>query len=396
LDRLEIRKERGMDILIGALAATTLMLIASGITFFLWQRRRPSSNFESFDTLAATAATLVTAQADLGGRLSQMSEQSAAERAELLRTLHDRLDGVSKRMGESLEKSATKTASSLGELGKHLNVIDQAQKNISDLAGQVVGLQDILDNKQTRGAFGEVQLENLVTSILPPSAYDFQASLSNQRRVDCLIQLPQPPGPIAIDAKFPLESYHALHNAEDDNQLKAAQRAFRTAIRKHVKDIQERYILPGETADSALMFLPSEAVYAELHANFPETVEQSYRARVWIVSPTTLMATLNTVRAVLKDARMREQAGVIQAEVQKLLDDVRRLDDRTQKLQSHFGQAGKDLELIATSTKKITHRAEKIEDVQLAETEADTLESESQEQERKGADIVDLPKRGPT
>ena len=385
-----------MDILIGALAATTLMLIAAGIAFFLWQRQRPSSNFESLDTLAATAATLVTAQADLGGRLSQMSAQSAAERAELLRTLQERLDGVSKRMGESLEKSATKTASSLGELGKHLNVIDQAQKNISDLAGQVVGLQDILDNKQTRGAFGEVQLENLVTSILPPSAYDFQASLSNQRRVDCLIQLPQPPGPIAIDAKFPLESYHALHNAEDDNQLKAAQRAFRTAIRKHVKDIQERYILPGETADSALMFLPSEAVYAELHANFPETVEQSYRARVWIVSPTTLMATLNTVRAVLKDARMREQAGVIQAEVQKLLDDVRRLDDRTQKLQSHFGQAGKDLELIATSTKKITHRAEKIEDVQLAETEADMLESESQEQERKGADIVDLPKRGPT
>ena len=245
------------------------------------------------------------AQADLRGRLSQMSEQSAAERAELLRTLQERLDGVSKRMGDSLEKSATKTASSLGELGKHLNVIDQAQKNISDLAGQVVGLQDILDNKQTRGAFGEVQLENLVTSILPPSAYVFQASFSNQRRVDCLIKLPQPPGPIAIDAKFPLESYHALHNAEDDSQLKAAQRAFRTAIRKHVKDIQLRYILAGETADSALMFLPSEAVYAELHANFPETVEQSYRARVWIVSPTTLMATLNTVRALLKDARMR-------------------------------------------------------------------------------------------
>ena len=383
-----------MDILIGALATATLMLIAVAMAFLLWQRRRPSPDFESLDALAATTATLVTAQADLGGRLSQMSEQSAAERAELLRTLQERLDGVSKRMGESLEKSATKTASSLGELGKHLNVIDQAQKNISDLAGQVVGLQDILDNKQTRGAFGEVQLENLVTSILPPSAYDFQASLSNQRRVDCLIQLPQPPGPIAVDAKFPLESYHALRNAEDDTQLKAAQRAFRTAIRKHVKDIQERYILPGETADSALMFLPSEAVYAELHANFPETVEQSYRARVWIVSPTTLMATLNTVRAVLKDARMREQAGVIQIEVQKLLDDVRRLDDRTQKLQSHFGQAGKDLELIATSTKKITHRAEKIEDVQLAETEADVLEPATQEQDRQSADIVDLTKRG--
>jgi len=384
-----------MDIFLGALTATILILIAAAFFLLFRQKRSFSATYDSLDSLTATAAQLVTAQADLRGRLSQMSAQSAAERAELLRTLQERLDGVSKRMGDSLEKSATKTASSLGELGKHLNVIDQAQKNISDLAGQVVGLQDILDNKQTRGAFGEVQLENLVTSILPPSAYVFQASLSNQRRVDCLIKLPQPPGPIAIDAKFPLESYHALHNAEDDSQLKTAQRAFRTAIRKHVKDIQERYILAGETADSALMFLPSEAVYAELHANFPETVEQSYRARVWIVSPTTLMATLNTVRAVLKDARMREQAGVIQAEVQKLLDDVRRLDDRTQKLQSHFGQASKDLELIATSTKKITHRATKIEDVQLAETETAMLKPASHEQARQGADIVDLPKREP-
>ncbi len=382
-----------MEMLIGALIAAALILLGGGIAYLAWQRRGPGPDDERLDALAATAAALATAQADLGGRLTQMSEQSAAERAELLRTLQDRLDGVSKRMGESLEKSATKTASSLGELGKHLNVIDQAQKNISDLAGQVVGLQDILDNKQTRGAFGEVQLENLVTSILPPSAFDFQASLSNQRRVDCLIRLPQPPGPIAIDAKFPLESYHALHKAEDDAQAKAAQRAFRTAIGKHVKDIQERYILPGETADSALMFLPSEAVYAELHANFPETVEQSYRARVWIVSPTTLMATLNTVRAVLKDARMREQAGVIQAEVQKLLDDVKRLDERTQKLQTHFAQAGKDLEQIGTSTRKIARRAEQIEEVQLAEADSDALEPGPMESQLRGGDVVDLPNR---
>ncbi|MBT7664673.1 MAG: DNA recombination protein RmuC [Rhodospirillaceae bacterium] len=383
-----------MEIIIGALAATTLLLVLGGLAFLLWRRRGPGPDDERLNALAATAATLATAQADLGGRLTQMSEQSAIERAELLRTLQERLDGVSKRMGDSLEKSATKTASSLGELGKHLNVIDQAQKNISDLAGQVVGLQDILDNKQTRGAFGEVQLENLVTSILPPSAFEFQFSLSNQRRVDCLIRLPQPPGPIAVDAKFPLESYYALQKAEDDSQTKTAQRAFRTAIGKHVKDIQERYILPGETADSALVFLPSEAVYAELHANFPEVVEQSYRARVWIVSPTTLMATLNTVRAVLKDARMREQAGVIQSEVLKLLDDVRRLDDRTQKLQTHFGQAGKDLELIATSTKKITRQAERIEEVQLAETDGEELEPTPVDDQGQGADIVDLPKRG--
>ncbi|MDP6253333.1 MAG: DNA recombination protein RmuC, partial [Alphaproteobacteria bacterium] len=346
-----------MEFLIGALGAAVLLLVLGGLALLLRRRRQvPGENVARLDALAAATASLATAQADLGGRLSQMSEQSASERAELMRTLHERLDGVSKRMGDSLEQSATRTAASLGELGKHLHVIDQAQKNISDLAGQVIGLQDILDNKQTRGAFGEVQLQDLVSSILPPSAYDFQATLSNQRRVDCLIQLPKPPGPIAIDAKFPLESYHALRQAGNEAEMKAAQRAFRTAIGKHIKDIQERYILPSETADSALMFLPSEAVYAELHGNFPEMLEQSYRARVWIVSPTTLMATLNTVRAVLKDARMREQAGVIQAEVVKLLDDVQRLDERAENLQRHFKQAEKDLEQIAISTKKITRR----------------------------------------
>ncbi|MBT4045284.1 MAG: DNA recombination protein RmuC, partial [Rhodospirillaceae bacterium] len=338
-----------MDIFPGVLILAILLLFGGFVLLrhLQYLHSKPSGDDERLDALAVATASLATAQADLGGRLSQMSEQTALERAELMRTLHERLDGVSKRMGDSLEQSATRTATSLGELGKHLNVIDQAQKNISDLAGQVIGLQDILDNKQTRGAFGEVQMQDLVTSILPPSAVSFQTTLSNQRRVDCLIRLPQPPGPIAVDAKFPLESYHALRQAADEGQLKAAQRAFRAALGKHIKDIQERYIVAGETADSALMFLPSEAVYAELHANFPETVEQSYRARVWIVSPTTLMATLNTVRAVLKDARMREQAGVIQGEVMKLMDDVQRLDERTQKLQTHFSQAEKDLEVIA-------------------------------------------------
>ena len=380
-----------MDILHVVLIIAVLALLGG---FVLLRHRKGNStgDDERLDALTAATASLATAQVDLGGRLSQMAEQTALERAELMRTLHERLDGVSKRMGDSLEQSATRTATSLGELGKHLNVIDQAQKNISDLAGQVIGLQDILDNKQARGAFGEVQLQDLVTSILPPSAVSFQTTLSNQRRVDCLIRIPHPPGPIAVDAKFPLESYHALRQAEDEGQRKAAQRAFRAAIGKHIKDIQERYIVAGETADSALMFLPSEAVYAELHANFPETVEQSYRARVWIVSPTTLMATLNTVRAVLKDARMREQAGVIQGEVMKLMDDVHRLDERTQKLQVHFGQAEKDLELIATSTKKITRRAEQIEEVQLADRE-DGEEPEDvaiEEPKNTAPNIVDL------
>ena len=324
----------------------------------------------SAQQLTGTAQALAAAQQELGGRLTQMAEQTAAERAELSRALQDRLDGVSKRLGEGLEQSATKTAATLGELGKHLNVIDQAQKNITELAGQVISLQDILDNKQARGAFGEIQLQDLVGAILPPSAYDFQASLSNGRRVDCLVRLPNPPGPIAIDSKFPLESYHTLRNARDEGALKQAQRDFRMAILRHVSDIRERYVLPGETTDSALMFLPSEAIYAELHANFADAVEQSYRQKVWIVSPTTLMATLNTVRAVLKDAKMREQAGLIQAEVLNLLDDVTRLDKRVDNLRRHFGQAEGDLKEIGTSAGKIMRRAERIEEVHLEPDDA--------------------------
>ena len=192
-----------------------------------------------------------------------------------------------------------------------------------------------------------------------------QASLGNGRRVDCLIKLANPPGPICIDAKFPLESYHALRAAETDLEAKQAQAGFRQAIQKHVNDIAERYIVPGETAESALMFLPSEAVYAELHANFADAVERSYRAKVWIVSPTTLMALLNTVRAVLKDARMREQADLIQQEVAKMLTDVKRLGTRVEKLQTHFGQAEKDLKDIDISTTKILKQATRIENVEL-------------------------------
>jgi len=365
-----------MEMLLTGAAFAVLALLGVLLWLLLAADRGRRQSEARLAQLAETAATLANAQAGLDGRLSQMSAQTAAERAELARTLQERLDGVSRRVGDSLEQSATKTAKSLGELTKHLNVIDQAQQNIADLAGQVVGLQEILDNKQARGAFGEVQLQDLVAGVLPPSAYAFQASLSNNRRVDCLIRLPSPPGPICVDSKFPLESYHALRAADDERDLKQAQRDFRTAILKHVSDIRERYILPGETADSALMFLPSEAVYAELHATFPDAVEQSYRARVWIVSPTTMMATLNTVRAVLKDARMREQAGVIQAEVHKLLDDVKRLDKRVGNLKRHFGQAEDDLREITTSAEKVVRRAERIEDLQLETDETTAVAGE--------------------
>jgi DNA recombination protein RmuC len=315
-------------------------------------------------------------QAELTGRLAQMAESQAAVQAQLAerlqaqeravsKALEERLGDFAKRMGDHLQESSTRSQGALTDLRERLAVIDKAQKNITELSTQVVGLQDILANKQARGAFGEVQLRDIVEAILPPSAYGFQETLSNGKRADCLLRLPNPPGPIAIDSKFPLESYQALRNAGDEAAATLARRAFAADVRKHVQDIAERYIVPGVTAESALMFLPSEAVYAELHANFREVVEVSYRARVWIVSPTTLMATLNTIRAVLKDVRMREQAGVIQAEVGKLLADIVRLDDRVGKLQKHFDLTSEDVRHIRVSTDKVIKRSERIEEMQL-------------------------------
>ncbi|MSP51718.1 MAG: DNA recombination protein RmuC, partial [Alphaproteobacteria bacterium] len=221
-----------------------------------------------------------------------------------------------------------------------------------------------------------MQLRDLVQSILPPSAYSFEAQLTNGRRVDCLLRLPNPPGAIAVDAKFPLESYQALRAATDDRGRVEASAGFRRDVLKHVKDIAERYIVPGETAESALMFLPSEAIYAELHANFVDVVQQSFRARVWIVSPTTLMATLNTVRAVLKDANMRAQAAVIQEEVQKMLVDVKRLGERVSRLQQHIGQTSRDVDEVLVSTKKIADRGQKIVDIELGENAKGPVEAE--------------------
>ncbi len=313
------------------------------------------------------AERMAAAQAELSGRLQQ-SQSGVSER----------LDQLSRRVGDGLNKQTEKTGKNLKQLAERLAVIDRAQQTITDLSQQMVSLQDILSNKQSRGAFGEIQLQDLVTTTLPPSAFNFQVTLSNNKRADCLLKLPNPPGSIAIDSKFPLESFQALQVAEDDPARVQASRAFSTDVITHVKDIAVKYIIPGETADSAMMFLPSEAVYAELHANYRNVVEESFRRRVWIVSPTTLMATLNTVRAVLKDARMREQAGVIQAEVVKLLNDVGRLDQRVDRLQNHFDLAVKDMREIRISTDKIIKKGEKIEDLHFAdETPADDLVPET-------------------
>ena len=347
-----------------------LILAAAGVLAALFlglgiALRRPSEPDYDEDPMDSLQDQLM----GLTQRLQILAENQMHGQAALQQSFEDRLDSVSHRMNQNLTDSVAKTSEALGKLNTRLSVIDEAQKNLTDLSGQVVGLQDILANKQARGAFGEMQLNDIVANALPPSAYAFQFTLSNNRRPDCLLKLPNPPGSIAIDAKFPLESYHALRAAEDEAQKAAAARAFRDAIVKHVKDIAERYILPGETAESALMFLPSEAIYAELHTNFTDIVRKSYEARVWIVSPTTLMATLNTVRAVLKDVHIREQAHIIQREVSLLAQDVGRLDDRIGKLGSHFAAVGKDIQMITTSTEKIIRRAGRIEDLQFEEDE---------------------------
>ncbi len=362
----------------------TAVLLALIVTIIVLVRRAAATERALGDMggqvmqLADTAARMGAGQSELTGRLRQIAEQSAtaqtqlaerlqAQERQISKSLEERLAAVSTRVHESLEKSANQTATTMGDLKTRLAMIDEARKTIAELSTEVVGLQDILSNKQSRGVFGEVQLMDIVTGILPPSAYEFQATLAGGRRPDCLLKLPNPPGPIVIDAKFPLESYRALTAAKDEAARVQAARTFTKDVSVHVANIADRYIVPGETAESALMFLPSEAVYAELHARFPNVVEESYRRRVWIVSPTTLMATLNTVRAVLKDVHMREQAGVIQAELLHLLKDVERLDGRVEKLQTHFAQADRDIRDIRISTDKVKRRGEKIDGLQFDE-----------------------------
>lgn len=321
--------------------------------------------------LGQRVQALSDGQQHLSGGLHHVSEAQAKAQAQMIQMFELRLAKVSEVMAESLQGNAVRTARSLGDLHARLEAIDKAQANIEKLSGNVLSLQDILSNKQTRGAFGEIQLHDIVLRALPSDAYTMQATLSNGKRADCLVHLPKPPGAIAIDAKFPLEAYEALRNARNEAEVQEARRQMRTTLRHHIRAISEKYILEGETADGALMFLPSEAVYAELHANFPEIVREGFTARVWIVSPTTCMATLNTMRAVLKDARMREQAGAIRRELAELYKDIERLGVRVENLDRHFTQAAKDVSEIRISADKAGRRARRLDNFDFEELSAD-------------------------
>ncbi|MFD1723458.1 DNA recombination protein RmuC [Rhizobium viscosum] len=309
----------------------------------------------------ARMAELLKIQAEMQGRISTMTEVFGARQAELNHAINQRLDGMSQRMSSTLTEQTKSTHDNLQKLQERLAVIDVAQNNIQTLAKDVVGLQAILSNKQTRGAFGQSRMETIVADGLPMGAYAFQQTLSNGSRPDCTIRMPNGAPPLVIDAKFPLEAWNAIRDAGGADAGKLASQQFRRDMEVHIKDISEKYLIQGETQDTAFLFVPSESIFAEIHENFEAIVQKAHRARVVIVSPSLLMLSIQVIQAVLKDQRMRAQAHVIQGEVALLMDDLGRLDERVRKLQGHFSQTQRDVDQIITSADKLTKRGAKIE-----------------------------------
>jgi DNA recombination protein RmuC len=304
---------------------------------------------------------------ELAGRVQAFAEALGSRQADLARLVSERLDAVGTRVGQGLESQTRATGDHLAKLNERLAVIDAAQAKLTGLTQEVVGLKDILANKQARGAFGQGRMEAIVKDGLPSSAYEFQYTLSNRNRPDCIIRLPGDDRVLVIDAKFPLEAFSALKAADSDELRKQALARVRNDIGKHVRDICERYFVPGETQDLAVLFVPSESVYADLAEHFDDLVQKAHRARVIIVSPSLLMMAIQVLQALVRDARVRDQAHLIQKEVQLLVDDVGRLRTRVTKLDTHFRQAQEDVAAITTSTDKIARRGDKIEQIDFAQ-----------------------------
>jgi DNA recombination protein RmuC len=350
-----------------------LLVAAGGILLFLlltvvlaWRSARRSAIDESqrADQRALEAdarmAEILKAQTEMQGRIAAMTSVFGSRQAELNQSINQRIDGMTHRLGQTMVEQTKSTHENLRHLQERLAVIDSAQNNIQSLAKDVVGLQAILSNKQTRGAFGQSRMEAIVADGLPMGAFEFQAVLSNGMRPDCLIRMPNGQPSLVIDAKFPLEAWNAIRDSGPEG-IKAASQQFRRDIDVHIRDISEKYLIRGETQDTAFMFVPSESIFAEIHENFEPTVQKAHKARIVIVSPSLLMLSIQVIQSVLKDQRMREQAHLIQGEVVRLMEDLGRLDDRVRKLQSHFLAAQKDVETIVTSTDKLVRRGEKIE-----------------------------------
>ncbi len=302
--------------------------------------------------------------AELKGRLQTLAELSVTRHGELARAVNERLDRMTHRVGSDLTETARKTTNSIAKLHERLAVIDSAQKNLTDLSSNMVSLQEILANKQARGAFGQMRMEAIIQDGLPKGAFTFQATLSNGKRPDCLLHMPNTKAGVVIDAKFPLEGFEAFRVARAPEEKKEAARRVRIDVGRHVDAMAERYFLPGETQDTAILFVPSEAIYADLAEHFSDLVQKAHRARIVICAPNMLMLAVQTMQAILKDVKMREQAHLIQREVTRLMDDMARLRERVLDLQRHFGQANQDIEKILTSSERIASRGSRIENLE--------------------------------
>ena len=340
-----------LTLAIGTIVAIGLIVV---IVMLLWPRKPPP------DPVAEQR------MADLNARVQAMGQLLAQAQSQLQQTVHERLDAVTARLGDSMRTSTKDTTDHLQQLHARLAVIDSAQKNITDLASQVTSLQNVLANKQTRGAFGQARMEMIIQDGLPKDCYEFQATLTNNARPDCVVHLPDGPS-LVIDAKFPLEAVTAFREAKSDDDRKLAMARVRADIARHVGDIATKYLIPGETQDMALMFVPSESIYAELYDGFDDIFQKAYRAKVIIVSPSLLMLAIQVIQQIRRDARMREAAGKILTEVSLLMGDVNRLRDRVESLDRHFGQVNGDVKQILTSAEKIVNRGERIQDVEFGD-----------------------------
>jgi DNA recombination protein RmuC len=355
--------------------AILAILLLVAVTVLLLKSRREraieaAAAAERAREMDDKVAELTRVQAEMTGRMQTIAEVFGSRQSDFVRLIAERIDGVQHRVGQGLEATSRHQAENLSKLNERLAVIDAAQKNLADLTGEIVGLRDVLANKQTRGAYGQGRMEAIVRDGLPAQSYEFQATLSNGRRPDCLVRLPGDPRGLVVDAKFPLEAFTLFREAKgDEARLRAAQRV-RADISVHVKDIAEKYLIAGETQDMALMFVPAESVYADLAEHFDDLVQKAHRARVVIVSPSLLSLAIQVTQALVRDARIREEARVIQVEVQRLLEDIARLGERVSKLDTHFRQAQEDVAQIRVSTEKIAKRGERIESLEFDEGES--------------------------
>src|SRR5262245_11254369 len=341
-------------------------LAIAGLAVFIARPRTPAEDPAAAQRAAEQAAAAQMADqriVELGARVQQMGELLAKAQTQLQSSVHERLDAVTAHLGTSMQNSTKYTAENLQKLNERLAVIDSAQKNLTDLASQVTSLREVLSNKQTRGAFGQRRMEAIIQDGLPKGSYEFQYTLKNGKRPDCVVLLPNQ-RPLVIDAKFPLEAVTAFRDGKSEDERKVAAQRVRQDVARHINDIAERYLCPGETQDTALMFVPSESVYAELHDGFDDILQKAYRAQVMMVSPTLLMLAIQVIQQIRKDTQMREATDLIRNEVGHMMKDVKLLGERVKKLQTHFGQANEDMNNILTSTGRIEKRAGRIEELE--------------------------------